>query len=68
MWNALGKILLVNNYYSPARSVVFLSFISEESFFQVGTVDPVGDFRAIINQKDEDRFDEGRLAVKIGCL
>lgn len=68
MWNALGKILLANNYYSPARSVVSLSFISEESFFQVGTVDPVGDFRAIINQKDEDRFDEGRLAVKIGCL
>ena len=28
-------------------------------YFQVGTVDPVGDFRTMISQRDEDRFDEG---------
>lgn len=31
---------------------------------QVGTVDPVGDFRTIINQKDEDRFDEAAKQMR----
>ena len=25
----------------------------------MGTIDPVGDFRSLIGQKDVDRFDEG---------
>ena len=32
-------------------------------FFQVGTVDPVEDFRTLISQRDEDRFDEGMLSL-----
>lgn len=31
-------------------------------YCQVGTVDPVGDFRTLISQRDEDRFDEGMLS------
>ena len=31
-------------------------------FFQVGTVDPAGDFCTLISQRDEDRFDEGMLS------
>ena len=31
--------------------------------FQVGTVDPVGDFRTLISQRDEDKFDEGMLSL-----
>jgi len=34
-------------------------------YFQVGTVDPVGDFRTLISQRDEDRFDEGMLVSPV---
>ena len=33
----------------------------ESLFFQVGTVTPVDDFIALINQKNADRFEEGKL-------
>lgn len=31
---------------------------------QVGTVDPVGDFRTMISQRDEDRFDEAAKQLR----
>lgn len=41
-----------------------LIFSVYTTHFQVGTVDPVGDFRAIISRRDEDKFDEGGCPVK----
>ena len=41
-----------------------LIFSVYTTHFQVGTVDPVGDFRAIISRRDEDKFDEGECPVK----
>ncbi|EDV20349.1 uncharacterized protein TRIADDRAFT_61074 [Trichoplax adhaerens] len=36
-----------------------ISSLSKENVTEVGTVQPVQDFKAMINQKDEDRFEEG---------
>ena len=54
---------------SHAHDMLITFFISSLSLkftthFQVGTVDPVGDFRAIISRRDEDKFDEGECPVK----
>lgn len=43
-----------------------LIFSVYTTHFQVGTVDPVGDFRAIISRRDEDKFDEGGCPVNTG--
>ena len=50
----------------PAKTVIVIKEkqVADQSsyvYFQVGTVDPVRDFRTMISQRDEDRFDEGML-------
>ncbi|XP_068705465.1 X-ray repair cross-complementing protein 5-like [Montipora foliosa] len=41
-----------------------MATLSKGEITQVGTVDPVGDFRSIISQKDEDRFDEAAKQMR----
>ncbi|RDD39534.1 X-ray repair cross-complementing protein 5 [Trichoplax sp. H2] len=41
-----------------------ISSLSKENVTEVGTVQPVQDFKAMINQKDEDRFEEACKQMK----
>lgn len=48
-----------NSFYKGKQDADQSSYV----YIQVGTVDPVGDFRTMISQRDEDRFDEGTLSL-----
>ena len=46
--------------------VIFSSLFSIDPF-QVGTIDPISDYRNLIGRKDVDRFDEGIHMVTLLC-
>ncbi|KAJ7388679.1 X-ray repair cross-complementing protein 5 [Desmophyllum pertusum] len=45
-----------------------MASLAKRQVTQVGTVDPVGDFRTIISQRDEDRFDEAAKQMRARIL